>query len=306
MSHNEADQPLLNEYIDSSQNYNDRNALKRRKYINPYNPPPGDLSKQGHNVDSQSLLNPPSVSATEIFTLNHVFLILAIYLATGSLCFYLVSDQLNGTKTNEAIDALYFCIVTVTTVGYGDLVPGSTLAKLLACVFVFSGMAVGGLFLSKAADYIIEKQEIQFVRALHRSDKIDQVEIMKESESNKMEYKVIISSALLAVVVILGILFLHLVEGLDFIDAFYCVCATVTTLGYGDQSFSSGAGRLFAVFWILSGTAFVAQFFLYVTEMYAQRRQKAFFQWVVAKRLSCADLEEADLDHDSVVRFGNL
>ena len=45
----------------------------------------------------------------------------------------------------------------MTTVGYGDLVSNSTIAKLLACLYVYTGMALGGLILSKAADYIVEK-----------------------------------------------------------------------------------------------------------------------------------------------------
>ncbi|CAM8889499.1 unnamed protein product [Rhodiola kirilowii] len=298
MAHDDdAGRALLTESRDSSRYNSDRNALKRRKYANL-----GEPSNQGHNLDvDESMSYPTSVSGTEIFSLKQVFFILAAYLGIGALCFFLVKDQLNGKKTNGVIDALYFCVVTVTTVGYGDLVPGSTTAKLLACIFVFSGMAVGGLFLSKAADYIIEKQEVQFVRAMHRSDKTGPAEILKEAETNKMEYKFIVSSALLLLVIIVGILFLHLVEGFDLIDAFYCVCSTITTLGYGDESFSTGTGRLFAIFWILSGTAFVAQFFLYLTEMYTQKRQKAFFQWVLSRTMTSADLEEADLDHDKVV-----
>ncbi|KAJ8754832.1 hypothetical protein K2173_015344 [Erythroxylum novogranatense] len=34
-------------------------------------------------------------------------------------------------------------------------------------------------------------------------------------------------------------------------DSFYCVFSTITTLGYGDQSFSTTAGPSFAIFWIL-------------------------------------------------------
>uniref|UniRef100_A0A7N0UED3 Potassium channel domain-containing protein n=1 Tax=Kalanchoe fedtschenkoi TaxID=63787 RepID=A0A7N0UED3_KALFE len=295
MAHDDALQALLTEHRDSSPNHSDRNALKRRKYGNVHNPSSGMPGYPEPNS------YPASVSSTQLFSLKQVLFILAAYLGAGALCFFLARNQLNGKKTNGAIDALYFCVVTMTTVGYGDLVPGSTTAKLLACIFVFSGVGVGGLFLSKAADYIIEKQELQFVKALHKSDRAGQAEIIKEAETNKMKYKFIVSSALLLVIVIVGILFLHFVEGFDFVDAFYCVCSTITTLGYGDESFSTGAGRLFAVFWILSGTACVAQFFLYLTEMYAERRQKAFFKWVVSRRLTSADLEEADLDHDKVV-----
>ena len=74
---------------------------------------------------------------------------------------------MKGKKTNGVVDAVYFCIVTMTTVGYGDIVPDSVATKLLACAFVFTGMALIALSLSKAADYLVEKQETLLVRALY-------------------------------------------------------------------------------------------------------------------------------------------
>ncbi|RXI07232.1 hypothetical protein DVH24_026368 [Malus domestica] len=44
------------------------------------------------------------------------------------------------------------------------------------------------------------------------------------------------------------------IEKLSLMDAFYCVCSTISTLGYGDKSFSTQAGGVFAMFWILKGT----------------------------------------------------
>jgi len=46
----------------------------------------------------------------------------------------------------------------MTSVGCGDLVPNSDTTKLLACAFVFTGMAIVGVFISKLADYLVEKQ----------------------------------------------------------------------------------------------------------------------------------------------------
>ncbi len=45
----------------------------------------------------------------------------------------------------------------------------------------------------------------------------------------------------------LGVLVLHFLEGLSWIDSLYCACVTVTTVGFGDESFSSFYGRLFGV-----------------------------------------------------------
>ncbi|VVA30512.1 PREDICTED: two-pore potassium channel [Prunus dulcis] len=230
-----------------------------------------------------------------------VCIFLAFYLGIGTICFYLVRNQIKGEKTNGVLDAVYFCIVTMTTVGYGDLVPNSILSKLLACAFVFTGMALVGLILSKAADYLVEKQEILLAKALHMHQKVGHIQVLKDVETNSLKYKCIVAFILLLVLISAGTIFLATVEKLDLVDAFYCVCSTITTLGYGDKSFSTQAGRVFAIFWILTSTICLAQFFLYIAELNSQSRQRALVKWVLSRRTTNVDLEAADLDGDGVV-----
>eukprot|EP00262_Sarcandra_glabra_P006137 TRINITY_DN18244_c0_g1_i1.p1 TRINITY_DN18244_c0_g1~~TRINITY_DN18244_c0_g1_i1.p1 ORF type:complete len:353 (-),score=51.23 TRINITY_DN18244_c0_g1_i1:191-1249(-) len=253
-------------------------------------------------------LGPVSGSILGKFRPNfgQVIVFLIIYLGIGTLCFFMVGNQIEGKKTTGVLDALYFCIVTMTTVGYGDLVPNSIPAKLLACAFVFTGMALIGLFLSSAADYLVEKQEILLVKALHMRDDCGQIEIMKEVEANRVKYKLITTATLLLVLIITGTAFLSVIEKLDVVDAFYCVCSTITTLGYGDKSFSTKGGRVFAVFWILTSTICVAQFFLYLAELFTERRQQSLAKWVLTRRMTPVDLEAADIDDDGVVRSADF
>lgn len=190
----------------------------------------------------------------------------------------------------------------MTTVGYGDLVPDSTTSKMLACIFVFVGMALVGLLLSKAADDIVENQEIFLVKVMHMREDCDSVEMLKEIETNKAKYKFLTVLISLVMFMIAGTLFLYQKEGLDFFDAFYCVCATVTTLGYGDKSFSTPGGRIFAAFWILMSTICLAQFFYSLAELYTERRRKSLVRWVLSRKLTASDLEAADLDDDKAVR----
>ncbi|KAL6195918.1 hypothetical protein ACLB2K_031535 [Fragaria x ananassa] len=98
----------------------------------------------------------------------------------------LAENQIEGEKTNAILDAVYFCIVTMTTLGYGDLVPDSILAKLLACAFVFTGMALVGLILSQAADYLVEKQEILLIKVFHVHQKFGETDVLKEVETNSL------------------------------------------------------------------------------------------------------------------------
>ncbi|KAL6662245.1 hypothetical protein ACP70R_000104 [Stipagrostis hirtigluma subsp. patula] len=227
-----------------------------------------------------------------------VGVLLLAYLLSGTTAFYLAMDHMSGDRSaSRALDALYFCVVTMTTVGYGDLVPSSDAAKLLACAFAFAGVALVGAFLSKAADYIVEKQEALVFHVIHPHHTGDQ-KALRDMEANKVRYKLYTSAALLAAVLASGMAFLVKVEGMRPIDAFYCACATVTTLGYGDRSFATAGGRAFAAPWITVSTGVVALFFLYAAELGAEQRQKALARWVLTRRTTSGDLEAADLDGD--------
>ncbi|XP_062197642.1 two pore potassium channel b-like [Phragmites australis] len=227
-----------------------------------------------------------------------VGILMLAYLLAGTTAFYLAMDNISGDHTtSRALDALYFCVVTMTTVGYGDLVPDSDAAKLLACAFAFAGVALVGAFLSKAADYIVEKQEALLYRAIHLHHADDR-EARRDMEANKVRYKLYTSAALVAALLASGTAFLVMAEGMRPVDAFYCVCATVTTLGYGDRSFSSSGGRAFAAVWITVSTVVVALFFLYAAELGAERRQRALARWVLTRPTTSMDLEAADLDGD--------
>ncbi|MCE2489747.1 MAG: two pore domain potassium channel family protein [Anaerolineae bacterium] len=50
------------------------------------------------------------------------------------------------------LDAFYFTVITLTTVGYGDLVPQSDAAKLFTMFYVFVGLGIIGSFAALIAD----------------------------------------------------------------------------------------------------------------------------------------------------------
>ncbi|KAL8129144.1 hypothetical protein V2J09_018299 [Rumex salicifolius] len=223
-----------------------------------------------------------------------VSLFLFIYLTVGATCFYAFRSKIQGNDdTNGIVDILYYCVVTMTTVGYGDLVPDTAVTKLLACAFVFSGMALVALVLSKAADYLVEKQETLLFKAFHLRG--------GDKAPTRVKYKCFMIGAVLLVLMAVGTAVLIVVEGKDAVDAFYCVCCTITTLGYGDESFLTRGGRAFAVLWILTSTVCLGQFFLYVAEMNTESRQRELVRWVLGRRVTYQDLEAADLNGDGVV-----
>ncbi|XP_047334508.1 two-pore potassium channel 1-like [Impatiens glandulifera] len=310
MADSNAKQPLLSGSLDQIPQTNKNRSFQGRRIRRSksasrvqYLPPTETKGVDHHHNDNDDKGLPHKLTGGIHTSFRKVMLFLAAYLGIGTVCFYLVRNQISGQKTNGILDAVYFCIVTMTTVGYGDLVPSSVPSKLLACVFVFSGTALVGFILSNAADYLVEKQEALLVKTLHHHNRqnVDGAEIEKEMEANKAKYKCLMVFSFLLVMIVTGTIFLVMVEKLNFVDAFYCVCSTITTLGYGDKSFSTKAGRIFAVFWILTGTILLGQFFLSIAEMNTERRQQELAKWVLRKNMTSHDIERADLDSDGVV-----
>jgi voltage-gated potassium channel len=62
------------------------------------------------------------------------------------------------------------------------------------------------------------------------------------------------------VAIVSGTVFYSLVEGLRVLDAFYFSVLTLTTVGYGDFTPKTDAGKLFTAFYVLIGVGMLLSF----------------------------------------------
>lgn len=87
--------------------------------------------------------------------------------------------------------------------------------------------------------------------------------------------KSIYRKLLLGVVILLsvGVLFYHHVEGLSWIDAYYFCVVTLATVGYGDIVPHTDIGKIFTTFYILFGVGLLATFITYNFRRTAHRVQ---------------------------------
>jgi len=65
----------------------------------------------------------------------------AITVGTGTLFYRFVEGW-------SLVNALYFSVVTLATIGYGDFAPQSSIAKVFTICYIFAGVGILGLFLS--------------------------------------------------------------------------------------------------------------------------------------------------------------
>ncbi|XWS27734.1 hypothetical protein CRYUN_Cryun25bG0006000 [Craigia yunnanensis] len=284
MASNAAKQAKLPMAAGSPTLTNDENAHKKKSF-------------QSCKTSVAARCAPPmSTIRSDFPDIKRLGIYFGIYMSVGTTCFYTLRNHIRGHKTNDFIDALYLCVVTMTTVGYGDLVPHSFLSQLVCSVFITVGMCLVGIVVKIAANYLVVKQQMVLVNALHMARKIGPMEALEEIESLRINYiKCLISLIAMAVHFVLGVFVLVTVEGMDFTDAIYCACTTMTTVGFGDESFSSEFGRMFAVFWISTGTSCLGQLFLYIAEVYTDIETRKLVKWVITSNIIARkDLEAAD------------
>lgn len=85
--------------------------------------------------------------------------IATVVILSGGTLFYHYVENLNY------VDAFYFSTITLTTVGYGDITPETTLGKLFTSFYVLTGIAILGSF----ANLLLKRQMIK--RNRNRSTK---------------------------------------------------------------------------------------------------------------------------------------
>ncbi|PON96032.1 Two pore domain potassium channel [Trema orientale] len=141
--------------------------------------------------------------------------------------FYLIEGKSFKSLESESplCDALYFIIVTGTTVGFGDILPVTIAAKFVTSFFIVFSF----LFIESFLSYI------------------ERFSCMKNVSAGKrlVIYIVAALSSLAG-----GTVAFHHLESKSWTDSVYFSIVTCSTVGFGDFSFNTAEGRGFAILWL--------------------------------------------------------
>ena len=74
------------------------------------------------------------------------------------------------------LDAFYFSVITLTTVGYGDLSPTTPLSKLFTVFYIFFGLSILLAFLNQLAKERMEIHAARFGRPDNQENLTDEEE----------------------------------------------------------------------------------------------------------------------------------
>ena len=110
----------------------------------------------------------------------YVVLMFIAVLFLGALSIYLVEHGHNPGIRNF-FDAIWFVMETITTVGYGDIVPQTTLGRIVDMVIMPIGIAVISILTASIATLLTERA-MERMSGMRSSSKGDHVVILGEPE----------------------------------------------------------------------------------------------------------------------------
>lgn len=87
-----------------------------------------------------------------IKNISPYFIVICLLLFIGTIGF-------SFTEKIPLSDSLYFTVVTVTTVGYGDIYPKTAYGKLLAIILIITGVGTFTAALANGTNFILNRRE---------------------------------------------------------------------------------------------------------------------------------------------------
>jgi len=141
---------------------------------------------------------------------------------------------------------MYFVVMTITTVGYGDIVPITDGGKIFIIFYIFFGLsfvaACFGLLTAQVAQW----------RLMCPKDTTTK----RTCQSRMKEFVVPLMLVLVNMVIMAFVL--HFNEGSDWVTSFYWAMVSLSSVGYGDPTIEKESTRIFLAIFLLWGVSSIA------------------------------------------------
>lgn len=105
-----------------------------------------------------------------------IFLMVVLYISTGSLFYHFFEGW-------HWLDSMYFSVVSLTTVGYGDITPATTEGKVFTMFYLIFGIGIFGAFISNILRSRVAKKALNSYER-HIEHEVEKV-VEKLDEANE-------------------------------------------------------------------------------------------------------------------------
>lgn len=196
----------------------------------------------------------------------YAFLLLASYLVLGVGVYWTATDF-------TLLDSLYYVVITLTSVGFGDLTVDTDTMRLFTCGYILVGVGILGTALGEVISSLLKTEGTpagKVVRWLSGTP---------DNTENDENFNVVSALqptlATVAVTIGLGSIALKYFDpNLSPIEALYYSVVTVSTVGYGDYAPKSGGEKVFLIGYALVGTILLARSLAAIADIPLERRRR--------------------------------
>lgn len=255
------------------------------------------------------------------------FCLTTIYIAIGCVFYMLTeekpcesSEKLHASDYDQdtcmerwtLIDSLYFSMVTISTVGYGDLSPTGAGSRFFTIVYVLIGITVifaqlsnilsGALATVEAfGRWVMTKMPGVHGRAIDLDGDGQADYTAPPSTLMYWAQGLACSMFVLSLLQIVSAAIFTVVQpDVGYWEAFYHCIITATTVGYGDVTLSEQHARLWAFFHILFSVSWLAAFIGRAQDLYNERLYQIKQHTVLMRRLDGDLIQSLDKDGGGV------
>ncbi|KAK9364906.1 hypothetical protein V1509DRAFT_572056 [Lipomyces kononenkoae] len=166
-------------------------------------------------------------------------------------------------------DAVYFCDVTILTIGFGDLQPTNTVSRALVLPYALIGIVILGLVIVNVRSLVlVSSRELRSlnhiehlrVRKLRRGVQLEGSDeesfnlmrnIHKAAKKRDMWYTLLWSTIMFLIFWFFSSLVFAKMESWSFFIGFYFCTTSLLTIGYGQYVPSNPGSKAFFVLWSL-------------------------------------------------------
>ncbi|MFA5501806.1 MAG: NAD-binding protein [Sulfurovaceae bacterium] len=114
------------------------------------------------------------VLKTKRFELMTLFLLLIFLIGTAGVAMYAVEGNINK-NINSLFDAVYWALITTSTVGYGDIAPVTTMGRVISMITIINGLVLmafaTSVIVSAFLDKLGEIKDNRIIETINKEDK---------------------------------------------------------------------------------------------------------------------------------------
>lgn len=222
------------------------------------------------------------------------------YLGVGSVIYSSAEDW-------SSWSSIYFCVITLSTVGYGDMTPSSNWMKMFTLLFVYGaffffatviGSLVGRRTGQDDVRYDASAEEdgnnwpnVPIEGGPEKPVKINKVISKRKQDIRKRWMTILKPAVALFILACIATIVFATNEGLSASTAVYFTMVTLCTAGYGDIEIDETSSKVFDVFFVLIGVSLMIYIILLIGALFSKKMQWRMFRIFTKKGVTMEVIE---------------